>query len=291
MKTSHSITAIIAIMILAIIGSCSSNDIPVEPEGPPAPHLSREDSLVLVTLYKEGGGEFWDNKWDLNDKVENWKGISCYLVDTQKNEYRVNALHLLCNTNGPRGILSEDIEKLSYLEVLLMDGEGFAGTLPASLSNLKDLKEVSIIGTSISGQIPKGILSLPELRRLTLAWCELSGELPKDIIDTAPSLEYINFNGNHLTGEIPKFLKQSIVVLYLDYNDYTQYPFEYITQREKSGFKGDLYMKNNKIKGTIPDSILNNPEWLKDLWLYTLPQKEGYGYSNAPWPPINNNLK
>ena len=84
MKTSHPITAIIAIMILAIIGSCSSNDIPVEPEGPPAPHLSREDSLVLVTLYKEGGGEFWDNKWDLNDKVENWKGISCYLVDTPK---------------------------------------------------------------------------------------------------------------------------------------------------------------------------------------------------------------
>ncbi len=271
-------------MILAIIGSCSSNDIPVEPEGPPAPHLSREDSLVLVTLYKEGGGEFWDNKWDLNDKVENWKGISCYLVDTPKNEYRVNALHLLCNTNGPRGILSEDIEKLSYLEVLLMDGEGFAGTLPASLSNLKDLKEVSIIGTSISGQIPKGILSLPELRRLTLAWCELSGELPKDIIDTAPSLEYINFSENHLTGEIPKFLNSNVIILDLWYNDFTQYPFEYITQRKEHGIKTVIDMKFNKITGAIPDSILNNPEWLKDLEIYGYPQKEGYGYSNAPWP-------
>ena len=284
MKTSHPITAIIAIMILAIIGSCSSNDIPVEPEGPPAPHLSREDSLVLVTLYKEGGGEFWDNKWDLNDKVENWKGISCYLVDTPKNEYRVNALHLLCNTNGPRGILSEDIEKLSYLEVLLMDGEGFAGTLPASLSNLKDLKEVSIIGTSISGQIPEGILSLPELRRLTLARCELSGELPKDIIDTAPSLEYINFSENHLTGEIPKFLNSNVIILDLWYNDFIQYPFEYITQRKEHGIKTVIDMKFNKITGAIPDSILNNPEWLKDLEIYGYPQKEGYGYSNAPWP-------
>lgn len=291
MKTSHPITAIIAIMILAIIGSCSSNDIPVEPEGPPAPHLSREDSLVLVTLYKEGGGEFWDNKWDLNDKVENWKGISCYLVDTPKNEYRVNALHLVCNTNAPRGILPKEIEKLTYLEILMMDGKGFAGPLPASLSILKNLIKISIAETSISGQIPEGILSLPELRKFYLIRSELSGELPKDITKTAPSLEYIDFSGNHLTGEIPKFLNPNIIILDLWYNDFTQYPFEHIIQRKEHGIKTIIDMKFNKITGVIPDSILNNPEWLKDLEIYGYPQKEGYGYSNAPWPPINNNLK
>lgn len=281
MKTSHSITAIIAIMILSIIGSCSSNDIPVEPEGPPARHLSREDSLVLVTLYKDGGGEYWDNKWDLNDKVENWQGISCYLVDTPKNEYRVNALHLVCNTNAPRGILSEEIEKLSYLEILMMDGKGFAGPLPASLSNLKDLIRLSIAETSISGQIPEGILSLPKLRKIYLTRCELSGELPKDITETAPSLEYIDFSGNHLTGEIPSTLKESIQFILLNNNDFIQYPFEYITKQE---VKTVIHMKFNKITGVIPDSILNNPKWLDDLEINGYPQKEGYGYSNAPWP-------
>ena len=137
------------------------------------------------------------------------------------------------------------------------------------------------------GQIPEGILSLPKVWRIIMSECELSGELPKDITETAPSLTIVDLSRNHLRGELPNNIKG--IRLDLDYNDYTKFPFEYIIQREELSFKGDLYMKHNKITGIIPDSILHNPKWIGDLNLYTNPQKKGYGYANAPWPKINNN--
>lgn len=196
-------------------------------------------------------------------------------------EYRVEKLHLVCNTSYPKGVLSDEIGKLTGLRVLQIDGEGFEGGLPASISNLKSLEEISIVGTSIMGQIPEGILSLPKLWRVIISQCELSGELPKDITETAPSLTIVDLSRNHLRGELPNNIKS--IRLDLDYNDYTKFPFEYIIKREELGFKGNIYMKHNKIAGIIPDSILNNPKWIGDLNLYTNPQKKGYGYTNAPW--------
>ena len=236
--------------------------------------------MALVALYKAGGGEFWDNKWDLND-FSTWTGVGGYLSDSATNEYRVETLHLVCNTPDQKGVLSEEIGKLTGLKVLLIDGKGFGGALPASISNLKNLEEISIVGTSIRGQIPEGILSLPKVWRIIISECELSGELPKDITKTASNLAIVDLSRNHLRGELPNNIKG--IRLDLDYNDYTKFPFEYIIQREELSFKGDLYMKHNKITGVIPDSILNNPEWIGDLNLYTNPKKEGYGYTNAPW--------
>lgn len=284
MEKNHYIVWI-AFIILSIASSCSSDPDP-SPVGPPAPHISRQDSLALVALYKAGGGEFWDNKWDLND-FSTWTGVGGYLSDSATNEYRVEKLYLVCNTPFPKGVLSEEIGKLTGLRVLLIDGKGFEGALPTSISNLKNLEEISIVGTSIMGQIPEGILSLPKVWRIIMSECELSGELPKDITETAPSLTIVDLSRNHLRGELPNNIKG--IRLDLDYNDYTKFPFEYIIQREELSFKGDLYMKHNKITGIIPDSILNNPKWIGDLNLYTNPQKKGYGYANAPWPKINNN--
>ena len=280
MKQTYHIIWVVFIILL-IISSCSSDSAP-PPVDPPSPHISREDSLALVAIYKEGNGENWDNKWDLND-ISTWTGVGGYLSDSATNEYRVEKLHLVCNASYPKGVLSDEIGKLTGLRVLQIDGEGFEGGLPASISNLKSLEEISIVGTSIIGQIPEGILSLPKLWRVIISQCELSGELPKDITETAPSLVRIDLSRNHLRGELPNNIKGTLLEFYLNHNDYTKFPFEYITKRETLGFKGDIYMDHNKITGVINDSILNNPKWIGDLNLYTNPQKKGYGYTNAPW--------
>ena len=65
MKQTYHIIWVVFIILL-IINSCSSDSAP-PPVGPPSPHISRKDSLALVSIYKEGNGENWDNKWDLND--------------------------------------------------------------------------------------------------------------------------------------------------------------------------------------------------------------------------------
>lgn len=277
----------VAIVAIFIVCSCSSDSDPVVPEGPPPPHLNKQDSLALVAIYKEGGGEFWDYKWDLND-CETWVGGRSYLVDPETNEYRLWFLHLVCNTNDVVGTLSEEIGKLTELKVLLMDGRGFGGNLPASLSELKNLEEVSIIKTSLSGKIPEGILSLPKLKFFTIDGCRLSGELPKDITETSPTVLNMGLMDNHLSGKLPSGIK--VRWLNLDGNDYTEYPFEYLVPSKDPDFAGPcIFMRDNKISGIIPDSILNDPKLITKLDVYSNPQKKGYGFSNAPedWNRFN----
>lgn len=278
-----------AVAILLMVSSCSSDPDPVVPKGSPPPFVNRQDSLALVAIYKEGGGEQWTTyKWDLND-ILTWGGVNGRLVDPETNEHRVDALHLACFTPYQVGVLSEEIGKLTELRVLLMDGEGFGGNLPASFSELKNLEEISIINTSFSGELPEGLLSLPKLELFTIVGCKLSGELPKDITETAPTVQIIKLYDNHLSGKIPRGIR--FRYLGLDGNDYTEYPFEYMTISHQPGEEGPwVSMVKNKIRGTIPDSILNDPFWLNKLRLLANPQKEGYGFSNEPegWKIIKN---
>lgn len=279
MKTAHILTHL-AILPLFWICSCSSDPEIVRPEEPPTPFINQQDMEALRAIYKEGGGEYWDTPWDLNDSTK-WAGIKCNLVNPETNEYRVTWLHLVCNRNFPVGILSEEVGKLTHLQVLLLDGNGFGGELPKSLANLKNLIELNVIGTNISGEIPEGIVSLPQLGFLSMNQNKLSGELPKDITNTSPTVVYITLRNNNLSGKIPKNLK--VRYLDLEHNNFTEYPYEYIPASREIEHEGPaVLMRYNKINGLIPDSILNSPYALTNVRLFINPQQKGYGPSNYP---------
>ena len=234
MKTTHFLTCF-AILSTLWICSCSSDPEIIEPEGPPAPFINQQDMEALRAIYKEGGGEYWDVPWDLSDSTK-WAGVSARLVNPETNEYRIYWLHIVCNKNYQVGVLSKEIEKLTELQILYIDGEGIGGELPSTLSNLKELRELSFINTSFRGKIPEGIVSLPNMRFFKLINCNLSGELPKDITETAPSLLQMDLSLNNLSGKIPSGLKARY--LNLEYNNFTEYPYEYLPANKEIEYEG-----------------------------------------------------
>ena len=239
--------------------SCS-DDGPAVPTERPEPTMNASDSLALVDIYKAADGDKWLIKWDLTN-WHSWGGAGA-VYDSVNNEYRI--VQLILNQDSspePQGIISERVGDLPYLVYFAAGGSGYTGEIPESLFRLQHLQHVRILGTSIGGEIPGYVFQAPSLEMLELNGNGFYGEIPDEIAewDNPDAQCWLCFN--HLSGKVPEGI--NIAWLQLRNNEYTEYPFDYLFTDTR------VIMFNNYITGVIPDSVLNDLEALKRLWMYS----------------------
>ncbi|MCD9640281.1 hypothetical protein HAX54_025483 [Datura stramonium] len=153
------------------------------------------------------------------------------------------------------GALPESICKLSKLEELYLQENGFSGFLPSCIGGVKNLRRLDVHSNKLSGVIPESITSLTNLESLCLQDNFLSGNIPENI-GTLQLLKELDLSNNSLTGIIPRSIVKlySISILYLNAN---QLEGE-IPLPSKPGQLSSLSflrLQNNRLSGTIPKSI------------------------------------
>ena len=92
------------------------------------------DSLAIITLYNATDGPNWKNKWDLNDNVKNWYGVTV-------TQGRVTSLSL--ENNNLTGTIPQKFHTLTNLQSL-----NLAGNYLDSISALTYLPDTTSIDIS-----------------------------------------------------------------------------------------------------------------------------------------------
>ncbi|MDC8004639.1 hypothetical protein POV27_11310 [Aureisphaera galaxeae] len=148
---------------------------------------------AMKDLYAQTQGDSWNQKWDLNEPVENWPGVT--VVDNHVTEIRM----LFNNLNGE---LPNSLEALTELKVLELSFNKISGSLPESLGNLEKLEILALNGNSLSGEIPVSIGNLTSLKQLHVSSNQLTGTIPY-ALENLTSLEVFNVFDNNLIGNVP----------------------------------------------------------------------------------------
>ncbi|MCZ6594046.1 MAG: leucine-rich repeat domain-containing protein [Bacteroidetes bacterium] len=155
--------------------------------------ISEIESAALVDLYTTTAGDNWNQKWDLNQEVSNWPGV------TVKNGH-VTEIRMLFN--NLTGSLPASLSDLTKLKVLELSFNNLSGEIPFAIGALKNLEVLALNGNYLSGAIPNSICYLTNLKQLHLSSNKLSGDLPSEI-NRLTNLEVFNVFDNDLSGKIP----------------------------------------------------------------------------------------
>lgn len=253
-----------------------------------APETLQADSLVLVDIYNEAGGDGWFNRtgWLEPIPVRDWAGV---VVETVDGKGRVVELNLgynnlkgqLSKSIGKlsalrklrigynrhlRGALPEELYDLRQLEVLFTTQSAFTGELSPKIAQLQRL-DTLILRTSpwvldassytrnpdvMTGQLPKEIGQLKNLRYLDLGRQGFSGEIPAELADLQ-SLNYLNLETCRFTGRIPAALgRLRVERLDLSHN---QLEGEIPADLFRLSNVRYLDLSCNKLTGAIPETV------------------------------------
>ena len=221
--------------------------------------------------------------WDLSLSFNNLKGsIPESIGSLQKLEW------LLLGNNQLNGILPKTIGNLSNLYFLSLRNNELEGELPYEIGNLHNLSTLDIQYNHFSGPIPNsfgtlysitdftashnGFTSLPNvfldlqyLSNIDLSHNELANEVPSTLF-LFPDVQKINFQSNHLKGEIPitdiAHLDE-LEILNLSDNELTNGVPEILGSINTLKV---LNLGDNHFSGNIPDHIFQN-ENLENLCL------------------------
>lgn len=205
-----------------------------------------------------------------------WNNSSLRVFSVQKN--------MLSGTIPPNAF-----SNLPHMQRIFMDSNQFHGHIPPSIANASDMSVLQLLDNLFSGGVP------PEVGRLkNLTWLQLSGNLlqakePKDwefmtaltncsqlkslglglnmfegvlpdsVSNLSTSLKVLVFEGNKISGSIPKDIGNlnSLQNLFLSKNSFTG-PLPSSLSHLKS--LGRLSASENKISGSIPSVIGNLTE-------------------------------
>lgn len=153
------------------------------------------------------------------------------------------------------GALPESICKLSKLEELYLQENGFSGFLPLCIGGVKNLRRLDVHSNKLSGVIPESITRLTHLESLCLQDNLLTGNIPENI-GNLQELKELDLSNNSLTGIIPRSISRlnSISVLYLNANQIEgEIPLP--SKPGKLSSLSFVRLQNNRLSGTIPSSI------------------------------------
>lgn len=198
------------------------------------------DSLVLADFFSAMGGNSWKIKWNLNQPMRQWHGVTvsqegCVVgLELKDNNLGKNLsnldlpfLEILDLSDNEILTSLPDFSKLKNLRELNLSGNQFINRLPALKENIH-LEILKAKNNDLSGAIPD-LNHLVDLRILDLSGNKFSGTIPA--LNRLTKVEEINFSGNDLAGEIG-FIEGYKNIVRIDFH-------------------------NNRLSGAIPD--------LKDL--------------------------
>ncbi|KAK8554885.1 hypothetical protein V6N13_118566 [Hibiscus sabdariffa] len=123
-------------------------------------------------------------------------------------------------------LTSDSFSNLTRLRRLGLSGNSLTGEIPTVLGSLPHLEELYLDNNHLHGPIPWSFNNLTRLKRLEIQRNYISGELPD--LASLKSLYFLDASDNNISGGVPSTLPLSLV---------------------------ELSMRNNKIRGNIPDSI------------------------------------
>ncbi|XP_059653361.1 receptor kinase-like protein Xa21 [Cornus florida] len=115
---------------------------------------------------------------------------------------------------------------------------------------------MNLIGSSLTGSIPSSIFNISSLRIINFSNNTLSGSLPVDMCNHLPKLARLYLYLNQIQGHIPSDLYKcrELQVLSLSFNG-----FNGGIRKEIANLTmlKELYLRENNLKGTLPDEIGN----------------------------------
>ncbi|GAB2225698.1 hypothetical protein Droror1_Dr00006502 [Drosera rotundifolia] len=167
-------------------------------------------------------------------------------------------------------IPTETIGQLSLLRVLYLDNNNLSGSSPSFTEQLLLLEEFYLSSNQISGGIPSFPSSLQtidlsnncingtiphfasSLKYIDLSYNNIDGSIP----NFPSNLSYIDLSHNRINGGIPCFPSSTATII-INHNQFCG-PFSHLlSQESKLSLLGTLDLSDNLITGFIPQYILH----------------------------------
>ena len=158
--------------------------------------VSPQEKKALTDFYTATQGENWANKWNLDQPVSEWSGVT---VENNK----VTSIRLLFN--NLTGTIPSSIGDLDGLRKLELSFNNLHGELPVELGKLNKLEVLAFNGNDLTGSIPSSLGDLSNLKQLHVSSNQLTGEIPASI-GKLNRLEVLNVFDNDLSGAVPSEL-------------------------------------------------------------------------------------
>ncbi|KAL3848823.1 hypothetical protein ACJIZ3_010705 [Penstemon smallii] len=197
--------------------------------------------------------------------------------------------YLSLEGNNFAGEIPTTFGNFRQLEVLELSNNVLTGTIPAALGNITSLKKLELAYNTFSqGDLPPEFGNLTNLEELWLTNCNLLGTIPQSL-GRLSRLTNLDVGQNKLTGLIPSviFHLKLIEQIELYDNGFTgKLPAGWLKLTKLRRFDASrnkltgvisnelcelplesLNLYNNRLEGSIPDSIAKSPN-LQELHLY-----------------------
>jgi Leucine-rich repeat (LRR) protein len=253
--------------------------------------VSRNEKNALLDLYTATNGDNWTNKWDFDQPISAWYGITVVddkvvsinlssnnLVGTIPNSiqdlkylenfnvfqnnlkgqfpselFKIPTIkHINISFNKFTGHLPESISLATCLVSLELFMNQFSGKLPNNIDGLKNLEILSLFNNNFEGNLPLGMYNLKNLKELLLNSNFFIGELDKNIANLT-ELENLSLFDNQLKGTIPSLEKLTkLSALNLSLNNFIDFTDASLVNLDK--FKLQMYKNNNKDKVLLGDT-------------------------------------
>lgn len=224
------------------------------------------DSLALVALYNSTNGANWFNKWNLNNPINTWHGVTV--------NSKGCVLYIDLHNNNLTGTLPNKLGDLKHVKRLRLSNSYSAsgkisGTLPPAIGTMESLNVLNISYHNLQGNLPGEWSDLKNLNTLNLAGNNLSGSLPL-FLNNLIALQEIDLASNNFSGSLPDlYLLQTLITFDLGYNNFSgtiPASFANLFQLEW------LNVKNNNLSGCFPGSLAKlcshlSPLYNKNAWI------------------------
>ncbi|GJP40007.1 hypothetical protein CLOM_g24307 [Closterium sp. NIES-68] len=165
---------------------------------------------------------------------------------------------------GLAGSIPRGLARLSRVEYLDLDYNRLTGEIPRELSRMAALNTLDLGGNRLTGSVPPTLAKIKGLKRLRLGKNKLSGALPVTVVLAMKSLEELDLHNNRFTASSIAALANhpSLTDINLSWNHITGRVPSQFGQMKKLGA---LRLAGNRLRGTVPEALLQNLPNLYEL--------------------------
>lgn len=281
-------------IIIAIIGmsfaSCNESYDFGDTPAPRKVPTNKEDSLIIVNVYKAMGCDNWQ---DFDKKAlrlpELWRIAGSY-YDPDKGEFRISSLiielsYFPISEDTKEIVLPEEVGDLENLtSVLIVGSENTKVRIPSNIFKGDQLRYFKVDYCSFENdEFPHEISKFAKtLKKLAIRNCNIS-EVDFDIFAKFESLEYIDLNGNLLSGEVPldetRELRNKNVYINLGNNYYSSIDWSFFTNNPYELDDQLQELNGNCFSGLIPEEVFKTRKWC-EYGDRMRNMRKGYGFGN-----------